>query len=126
MTAKSIHPLPIAVLISGGGTTLRNLIERIKNGQLQVDIRIVISSNPAAAGLEFSRAANISTLVVQRGDHDSTAAFSDAVFRPCREAGARLVVMGGFLKHILIPADFFGRTACFPSCDDRNVRGRQS
>lgn len=109
MTAKPIRPLPIAVLISGGGTTLRNVIERIENGQLDVDIRIVISSSPAAAGLEFARAADISTLVVQRGDHDSPEAFCDAVFKPCRESGVELVVMGGFLKHILIPADFFGR-----------------
>ena len=109
MTAKPIRPLPIAVLISGGGTTLRNLIERIQNGQLHVDIRIVISSNQAAAGLEYAHAADISTLVVARGDYDSVATFSDAVFGPCREAGARLVVMGGFLKHILIPADFSGR-----------------
>jgi phosphoribosylglycinamide formyltransferase 1 len=28
------------------------------------------------------------------------------VFQPCREAGVQLVVMGGFLKHVLIPADF--------------------
>jgi phosphoribosylglycinamide formyltransferase-1 len=109
MTAKPIRPLPIAVLISGGGTTLRNLIERIQNGQLHVDIRIVISSNPEAAGLEFARAADVPTLVVQHGDHDSTKAFSDTVFGPCREAGVELVVMGGFLKHILIPADFSGR-----------------
>src|SRR5206468_3541266 len=40
-------PLPIAVLISGGGTTLRNLIERIRDGSLPVEIRLVISSNPA-------------------------------------------------------------------------------
>ena len=109
MTAKPIRSLPIAVLISGGGTTLRNLIERIQNGQLHADIRIVISSNQAAAGLEFARAADVPTLVVQHGDHDSTKAFSDAVFGLCREAGVELVVMGGFLKHILIPADFSGR-----------------
>ena len=28
---------------------------------------------------------------------------------PCREAEAELVVMGGFLKHVLIPADFENR-----------------
>lgn len=109
MTAKPIRPLPIAVLISGGGTTLRNLIERIQNGQLDVDIRIVISSNSAAAGLEFARAAHIATRIVQRGEHGSAEAFSDAVFSLCREASVELVVMGGFLKHILIPADFSGR-----------------
>ena len=39
-------PLPIAVLISGGGTTLRNLIEYIDAGQLSARIALVISSNP--------------------------------------------------------------------------------
>ena len=30
LVAQRIDPLPIAVLISGGGTTLRNLIEKIE------------------------------------------------------------------------------------------------
>ncbi len=33
-------------LISGGGTTLRNLLEKVQAGQLDIDMRLVISSNP--------------------------------------------------------------------------------
>jgi formyltetrahydrofolate-dependent phosphoribosylglycinamide formyltransferase len=106
---KAIDPLPIAVLISGGGTTLRNLIEKIAAGTLPVEIRLVISSNPAAKGLEFAQAAGIRTLVVEKKKSLSADEYSAAVFGPCREAGVQIVVMGGFLKHVLIPPDFENR-----------------
>lgn len=101
--------LPIAVLISGGGTTLRNLIARRDSGELPVDIRLVISSNPEARGLGFAAEAGIATRVVERKSCATAEAFRDAVFGPCRDAGVKAVVMGGFLKHVLIPADFENR-----------------
>ena len=101
--------LPIAVLISGGGTTLRNLIEKIQAGTLPVEIRLVISSNPDAAGLRFAEAARIPTLVVEKTKALSAEEFSEGIFGPCRAAGVQYVVMGGFLKHVLIPADFENR-----------------
>ena len=101
--------LPIAVLISGGGTTLRNLIEKIQAGTLPVEIRLVISSSPNAAGLQFAEAGRIPALVVEKTKSLSAAEFSEAVFGPCREADVQYVVMGGFLKHVLIPPDFENR-----------------
>ncbi|MBW8883573.1 MAG: phosphoribosylglycinamide formyltransferase [Planctomycetia bacterium] len=102
-------PLPIAVLISGGGTTLRNLIEQIWDGSLPIEIRLVISSNPAARGLEFAEAAGLKSLVVEKKKELSNEEFSNAIFAPCRAAGVQYVVMGGFLKHVLIPSDFQNR-----------------
>src|SRR6478736_1089723 len=98
--------LPIAVLISGGGTTLRNLIDEIQAGTLPVEIGLVISSSPSARGLEFAKAAGIRSLVVEKQKGLSDVAFSEAVFGPCREADVRYVVMGGYLKHVLIPPAF--------------------
>jgi phosphoribosylglycinamide formyltransferase-1 len=102
-------PLAIAVLISGGGTTLRNLIERIAAGQLHAQIKLVISSKSDAGGLRFAEAANIPSLVVRIKDCADEAAFSQAIFDPIRTAGVELVVMGGFLKHVPIPPDFENR-----------------
>jgi len=104
---KSIRaPLPIAVLISGGGTTLRNLIEKIQSRLLPIEIRLVISSSSSARGLEFARAAGINSLIVEKKKGLSDEDFSEAVFAPCREAAVDYVVMGGYLKHVLIPTDF--------------------
>lgn len=99
-------PLPIAVLISGGGTTLRNILDQIAAGRLPVEVRLVISSNPSAGGLRFAAQAAIPALVLRAQDFASPEAYSQAVFQPCRDGGVELVVMGGFLKHVLIPADF--------------------
>lgn len=101
--------LPIAVLISGGGTTLKNLLDCRDRGELPVDFRLVVSSNPAAKGLGYASGARIPAVVVEKTKGVSPAAYSEAVFGPCRAAGAELVVMGGFLKHVLIPADFENR-----------------
>jgi phosphoribosylglycinamide formyltransferase-1 len=107
--ADTSQPFPIAVLISGGGTTLRNLLERIGAGTLPVQIRLVISSSASAGGLQYAEQTGIPTRVVRRREYDSPAAYSAAVFDPCRQAGVQLVVMGGFLKHVLIPDDFRNR-----------------
>ncbi|MCH8043075.1 MAG: phosphoribosylglycinamide formyltransferase [Planctomycetes bacterium] len=109
MSPSPTNPLPIAVLISGGGTTLRNLLQKRAAGELDAQVALVISSDPDAAGLRYATEADIPTCVVERKSCDTPQAFSDAVFSPCREAGVQLVVMGGFLQHVLIPADFKNR-----------------
>lgn len=101
--------LPIAVLISGGGTTFRNLLEKMRAGQLDIDIRLVISSTAKARGLAFATEAAVPTLVLPAKRYPTPEAYRDAVFGPCRAAGVELVVMGGFLKHVLIPPDFENR-----------------
>lgn len=107
--SSETNPLPIAVLISGGGTTLRNMIERQNNENLPIDIRLVISSNPTAKGLRYATEANIPTLVVEKKKGLAPTDYEQHMFEPCRAAGVRYVVMAGFLKHVTIPADFANR-----------------
>jgi formyltetrahydrofolate-dependent phosphoribosylglycinamide formyltransferase len=99
----------IAVLISGGGTTLKNLIEKIKSGRLHAQIVLVISSSPDARGLQFAHEAGIPTAVVQSKCSASQEEFSGAIFDHCRAAKADLVVMAGFLKRLTIADDFANR-----------------
>jgi len=103
------RPFRIAVLISGGGTTLKNLIEKIEAGQLHVEIVLVISSSPGARGLQFARDAAIPTAIVEPNRFASQEEFSRAVLDPCRAARADLVVMAGFLKRVAIAADLANR-----------------
>ncbi len=123
-------PLPIAVLISGGGTTLHNLIEKINEKTLDAEIRLVVSSNPDARGLQFAKDAGIPATVVERKQCKTAEDFSKAIFNPCREAKVRLVVMGGFLKHVLIPPDFEHRVvnihpALIPAFCGKGYYGRR-
>ena len=105
----SLSVFRIAVLISGGGTTLRNLIEKIEAGRLPVEIALVVSSTPNARGLQIAADAELPGATIQRKAFADQDEFSRAIFDRCREAGVDLVVMGGFLKRVTIPADFANR-----------------
>ncbi|TLM87310.1 MAG: phosphoribosylglycinamide formyltransferase [Actinobacteria bacterium] len=90
--------LPIGVLISGSGTNLQVLIDRMNTGELDVDIRVVLCNKADAFGLERARAAGIPAV------HVDPAAFSDAnsynhALRVELEAhGCEIVVMAGYMK----------------------------
>ncbi|MGD9644177.1 MAG: phosphoribosylglycinamide formyltransferase [Pirellulales bacterium] len=107
--SRAAEPLRLGVLISGGGTTLRNLLETIAAGRLAAQVCTVISSNPTARGLEFARAAGVPAHVVEPRQFASVAEFSAAIFQHCRDADVQLVAMAGFLKLVEIPPDFAGR-----------------
>jgi phosphoribosylglycinamide formyltransferase-1 len=99
----------IAVLISGGGTTLKNLLEKIEAGRVTAAVSLVVASSPKAGGLRFAKEANIPSLVIEQRSFADRGTFSHAIFDECRKAGVDLVVMGGFLKRLDIPADYANR-----------------
>jgi phosphoribosylglycinamide formyltransferase 1 len=98
--------LPIAVLISGGGTTLKNLIDCRDRGELPVDFKLVVSSRSEVKGLEYARQAGIPNVVLPRKRFASDHAHSQAIFTACQAHQAPWVVMGGFLCHVVIPEEF--------------------
>lgn len=110
MTASDVlSPLRLAVLISGAGTTLKNLLDRIDSGRLDARIDLIISSSPTAGGLKFASDAGIESHVVQRRDYESVADYGRGIFDHCRRVDPHAVAMGGFLKLVEIPEDFAGR-----------------
>ena len=102
-------PLRLVVLLSGGGTTLQNLLEKMSAGRLTAEIALVISSNSKARGLEIAKSAGIPTEVISPGSFGSPDEFSRAVFEACRATGAPWIVMGGFLSYLPIPPDYENR-----------------
>jgi phosphoribosylglycinamide formyltransferase 1 len=102
-------PFRLAVLLSGGGTTLQNLLDRIRDGRLRASVALVVSSNPDAYGLERARCAGVQTAVVARKQAGSRDEFSRRTFDLCREAQVDLVCLAGFVQLLTIPEDFHQR-----------------
>jgi phosphoribosylglycinamide formyltransferase 1 len=97
---------PIAVFVSGGGTTLQNLIDRIADETLPARIVQVVASRADVLGIERARTAGLPVEVVERKQFPTREAFSERNFALCRAAGARLVCLGGYLQLLRIPEDF--------------------
>ena len=103
-----VRHLRLAVLLSGSGRTLENLLEWIDSGGLSATVAVVVSSRPDVRGLRIAERAGLSTRLLPPGGQ-SVEGWSETVFRGCREARSDLVVMAGFMHLVRIPADFTGR-----------------
>jgi len=100
----------VSVFISGGGTTLKNLIEyRQANESCPWEITSVVSNKSDAGGLLFAKEAGIETFVVDHRAFDSTADFSSAVYDVIRPSAPNLLVMGGFLRRLSVAKEFENR-----------------
>ncbi len=107
MTAE---PLRLAVLISGGGTTLENLVARIGDGRLRgVQIRLVISSRASVRGVDIARSAGLPLAIIRRKDYPSDDLFSAAITAALDHAGVDLVTLAGFLCFWHLPPQYEGR-----------------
>jgi phosphoribosylglycinamide formyltransferase 1 len=98
--------LPIAVLLSGSGTTLQNLIDAKSSGALPVQIAQVIAGKPDVMGIERAQRAGLPVDVIVRQSFASSQAYSERLFDQCRRAGVKLVCLAGFLQLLRIPEDF--------------------
>ncbi|MEZ6127263.1 MAG: phosphoribosylglycinamide formyltransferase [Planctomycetaceae bacterium] len=99
----------LGVLVSGGGTTLLNLLDCIQQGTLPAEVPLVISSQADCKGVDRAKAAGLNCEVIQRRDFDSLAEFSAAVFSEMRSHHVDLVTMAGYLSLLTIPDDFLFR-----------------
>jgi formyltetrahydrofolate-dependent phosphoribosylglycinamide formyltransferase len=97
------------VLVSGGGTTLQNLMNERAAGRLPIEIVLVISSRRKAYALERATRAAIPTLVLRPKAYADAAAYGDAIATAVRDARGDLVLMAGFLSYWRIPDDLLGR-----------------
>ena len=118
----------LAVLLSGGGTTLQNLAECITRGELNAQITLVVSSNPEAYGLTRAKNLGLPAAIVSRKAYKTTAEFSDVVFGQIRAARAELVCLAGFLSLLKIPDDFAHRVinihpALLPNFGGKGMHG---
>jgi formyltetrahydrofolate-dependent phosphoribosylglycinamide formyltransferase len=102
-------PIRLAVLLSGGGTTLENLFARRDQGRLDATVAVVIGSRPDAFGLVRAQSRDVPTAVVERREFDSTAAFSEAINRELDRHEVDLVCLAGFMVLWEMPDRYLGR-----------------
>jgi phosphoribosylglycinamide formyltransferase-1 len=107
--AKNKKPVRLGVLISGGGTTLMNILECIKKGQLNAEVAVVISSLSTVAGVEKAKAAGLNVKIIRKKDHPDIDEFSKHIEEELAAAKVDLVVQGGWLCLWKIPHPYENR-----------------
>jgi phosphoribosylglycinamide formyltransferase-1 len=99
----------VAVLVSGSGRSLENLVERVRDRQLDCTIALVVSSTPKAYALERARRHEIPSVVIDPERKLGAEEFSRDVFTAVESFDCDVVVMAGFLRLLPVPARWLGR-----------------
>ena len=91
----------IAVLISGGGSNLQAVIDKVHKKDGIIDV--VISDEDDAYGLTRAKNADIDTLVINNKSYPTREEFADKIKEELLNRNIDLIVLAGFMK-ILPPA----------------------
>jgi formyltetrahydrofolate-dependent phosphoribosylglycinamide formyltransferase len=101
--------LNLAILISGSGTTLQNLIDKINDKTLNANIQIVISSAPDTHGIKRAEQNNIPVAIVQRKGFNNSDIFSNSIINEIEKYSVDLIILAGFLHLFKIPDKYTGK-----------------
>jgi phosphoribosylglycinamide formyltransferase-1 len=102
----SSQPMRIAILLSGGGTTMLNIQKEIDAGQLNAKIVKVISSRTNVKGVERAKNLGFNVEILRKKDFDSLDKFSDAIVSALDIASTELIVQAGWLCLWKIPPQY--------------------
>ncbi len=99
MTARSATPARIAVLVSGSGSNLQALLDRIAHEPgFGGEVVVVGADRDDALGLTRAREAGIPTVVQRLRDHPDREAWEQALRHDVAEQRPDVVVLAGFMK----------------------------
>lgn len=103
------HPVALAVLLSGAGRTLANLIRVIERGELDARVVVVISSIPGVAGLSIAEEVGIPAFVLRRQGFASDDAYSEAIYETISPYAPQMILLAGFLRRLVVFPAWQGR-----------------
>jgi len=128
---KKVEPLRIAVLVSGAGSSLQNLIDRVRDRRLPgVEIAVAVSSRSTVEAVERAQGAEIPVEIIRVKDFPETGAFSDQIALTLDIYAVDLVVQGGWLCYWRPPRRWFGKVinihpALLPHYGGKGFYGRR-
>lgn len=99
----------LAVLVSGGGRSLENLVVRARDGRLNAHVALVVSSSANAGAIARCARLGIPCIVLRRRDHADDASFEDALYALLLRERIDLVVLAGYLARFPLRPAFAGR-----------------
>lgn len=90
--------LRIAVCVSGGGTNLQAIIDRIADGTIRnAELVKIISNKPGVYALERAKNAGVESAVVSPKEYGTREEFNEALLKSIDDCSPDLIVLAGFL-----------------------------
>ena len=89
---------PLAVLVSGNGSNLQAIVNRIETGEIKARINCVISNSPNAFALQRAAKHGIPTVVHENRLFSDRRKYDAALVEILKKFNVKFVVMAGFMR----------------------------
>ncbi|MFQ5500884.1 MAG: phosphoribosylglycinamide formyltransferase [Phycisphaerae bacterium] len=128
---KKAEPLRIAVLVSGTGSSLQNLIDHVRDRRLPgVEIAVAVSSRSTVEAVERAQRAEIPLEIIRVKDFPEIETFSDQIALTLDIYAVDLVVQAGWLCFWRPPRRWSGKVinihpALLPRYGGKGFYGRR-
>lgn len=93
-----MSPVKIGVLISGGGTNLQSIMDNIYNGNINGEIKLIISNRKEAYGLTRGKQADIESIYLDRKSFNNEIEYNLELIRLFKVKEIDLIILAGYLK----------------------------
>ena len=97
------HKIKLGVLVSGSGTNLQAIIDRIAAGTLDATVELVVSSRPSTFGLKRAEAAGIQTLTISKELYADPLTADEIIAAELKRHGVDYVIMAGYMRMVHAP-----------------------
>ena len=95
--------LKLGVLLSGSGTNLQAIIDRINDGTLDATIELVVSSRPSAYGLKRAEAAGLQTMTLSKEIYADPILADEVIATELKMHDVDYVIMAGYMRMVHTP-----------------------
>jgi formyltetrahydrofolate-dependent phosphoribosylglycinamide formyltransferase len=94
---KSIN---IVAFASGGGSNFKSIHDKIKTGEINAEIKLVVSNNIDSGVLAYANAEGIPIFIHDKTQFSDNIEFCNSLFNELKRVNADLLVLAGFMKKI--------------------------
>ncbi len=99
-----MKPLSLVVLLSGNGSNLQAIIDKIHDGNLNAEIVAVVSNRPDAYGLQRAREHGIQAISLDHKAFSEREAFDQHLQQQIDQFNPDLIVLAGYMR--ILSTDF--------------------
>ncbi|MDX1808600.1 MAG: phosphoribosylglycinamide formyltransferase [Sulfurospirillaceae bacterium] len=93
----------VAILFSGNGSNLENLLYKLHNKQFdgfKIEVALTLCNKSEAKGIERSRKYGIEPIIIENSKFDSRESFDKELVKAIKNSGAELTILAGFMRFL--------------------------
>jgi phosphoribosylglycinamide formyltransferase-1 len=97
---SSIDRPKIAILISGRGSNMRVILDRVKDGSLAVDVVLVFSDKAQAEGLQIAKSIGVATESFSPSEFSSFSEYEEKLVNALKRSRVEWIICAGYMRII--------------------------